>query len=244
MANQIFCFQIKRTPWMAQFMAQFFPDCVIRVHSFCSTLSKFFINQHGEIFSCILSTGNQMNFLVQFGINKHSSIFSKTTNCTRPTGSCNFVSLWKIYSRLFIPNCTRNHLITYTNNIHEKISPCWLAESMPINTKQCKSLKFFERRKTKLVQKVEIEWKKLNWLNWLTGKSRKKNSQMANQIFCFQIKRTPWMAQFMAQFFPDCVIRVRSFCSTISKFFHQSARRNFSFILLTGNDFSRAIWNK
>ena len=26
--------------------------------------------------------------------------FSKTTNCTRPTGSCNLVSLWKIYSCL------------------------------------------------------------------------------------------------------------------------------------------------
>ena len=37
-------------------------------------------------------------------------IFSKTTNCTRPTGSCNFVSLC-----LFIPNCTRNHVINYTN---------------------------------------------------------------------------------------------------------------------------------
>ena len=57
-------------------------------------------------------------------------------------------------------------------------------------------------------------------LNWLTGKSRKRNPQMANQIFCFQIKRTPSMAQFIAQFFPDCVIRVRSFWSTISKFFH------------------------
>ena len=31
------------------------------------------------------------------------------------TGSCNFVSLWKIYSCLFISNCTRNHVITYTN---------------------------------------------------------------------------------------------------------------------------------
>ena len=31
------------------------------------------------------------------------------------TGSCNFVSLRKIYSCLFIPNCTRNHVITYTN---------------------------------------------------------------------------------------------------------------------------------
>ena len=33
-------------------------------------------------------------------------------------------------------------------------------------------------------------------------KSRKRNSQMANEIFWFQIKRTPWMAQFMVQFFP------------------------------------------
>ena len=33
-----------------------------------------------------------MIFLVQFGINKHLLIFSKTTNCTSPTGSCNFVS--------------------------------------------------------------------------------------------------------------------------------------------------------
>ena len=36
-----------------------------------------------------------MIFLVQFGVNKHLLIFAKTTNCTRPTGSCNFVSLWK-----------------------------------------------------------------------------------------------------------------------------------------------------
>ena len=39
-----------------------------------------------------------------------------------------------------------------------------------------------------------------------------RNSKMANQIFCFLIKRTPWMAQLMAQFVPDCVIRVRFFC--------------------------------
>ena len=30
----------------------------------------------------------------------------------------------------------------------------------------------------------------------------------------------------VTQFFPDCVIRVRSFCSTISKFFHQPAWGN------------------
>ena len=46
-----------------------------------------------RIFSCLLLTRNHMIFLVQFGINKYLLIFSKTTNCTRPTGSYNFVSL-------------------------------------------------------------------------------------------------------------------------------------------------------
>ena len=46
-----------------------------------------------------------MIFLVQFEVNKHLLIFSKTTNCTLPTGSWNFVGLWKnlfvlIYSKL------------------------------------------------------------------------------------------------------------------------------------------------
>ena len=46
-----------------------------------------------------------MIFHVQFGIKKRLLFFSKTTNCTRPTGSCNFVNLWKnllvlIYSKL------------------------------------------------------------------------------------------------------------------------------------------------
>ena len=52
-----------------------------------------------------------MIFLVQFGINEHLLIFSKTTNYTRSTGSCNFVSLKK-FTRTY---CTRNHVITYTN---------------------------------------------------------------------------------------------------------------------------------
>ena len=115
---------------------------------------------------------------------------------------------------------TRCILVFWCNNIHEKISPFWLAESMSINPKQCKNLKFFECRKTKLVQKVEIKCKNLK-LNWLTtGKSRNRTPLMANLIFCFQIKRMPWMAQFMAQFFADCVVRLRSFCATISNFFH------------------------
>ena len=58
-----------------------------------------------------------MIFLVQFGINVHLYIFFKTTNCTRPMGSYNFV-FEKIYSCLFIPNFTRNHVINYTKQMN------------------------------------------------------------------------------------------------------------------------------
>ena len=47
----------------------------------------FDYDKPSRIFPCILLTRNHMIFLVQFGINKHLLIFSKTTNCTRPTGS-------------------------------------------------------------------------------------------------------------------------------------------------------------
>ena len=42
---------------MAQFIAQFFLDCVIRVRA-----------EPSRIFSCILLLGNQMTFLVQFPV--------------------------------------------------------------------------------------------------------------------------------------------------------------------------------
>ena len=48
-----------------------------------------------HIFACILFTRNYMIFLVQFGINQNLVNFSKTTNCTRPTGSYNLISLWE-----------------------------------------------------------------------------------------------------------------------------------------------------
>ena len=37
-----------------------------------------------------------------------------------------FVVFEKIYSCLFIPNCTRKIIWLPVNKIHEKISPCWL----------------------------------------------------------------------------------------------------------------------
>ena len=64
-----------------------------------------------HIFSCLLLTCNHMIFLIQFGINKH---------LLRPQIA---LALWartillekKIYSCSFIPNCTQDHVITYTN---------------------------------------------------------------------------------------------------------------------------------
>jgi len=38
-----------------------------------------------------------------------------------------------------------------------------------------------------------LQKEETNQAFWLVSDQR--NSQMANQIFCFQIKRTPWMAQ-------------------------------------------------
>ena len=40
-----------------------------------------------------------------------------------------FCCLWKIYLCLLTPNCTRNHVVTYTKNIHEKFTRFWLAET-------------------------------------------------------------------------------------------------------------------
>ena len=82
---------------------------------FSTWCARFAFAKLSRICSCILLIRNHMIFLVQFGLNKPLLIFSKITNCTRLTGSCNFVSIWKMYSCLFIPSCTRNHVITSTN---------------------------------------------------------------------------------------------------------------------------------
>ena len=67
-------------------------------------------DEPSRIFPYILLTRNHMIFLVQFGINKYLLIFSRTTNCNRLTGSCNFASLFKnllglIYSKLHSKSC-------------------------------------------------------------------------------------------------------------------------------------------
>ena len=68
------------------------------------------------IFSCLLLTRNHMIFLVQCGINKHLLIFFKDHKLHSDYGLVQFCwSLKKIYSCLFSPHCTRNHVITYTN---------------------------------------------------------------------------------------------------------------------------------
>ena len=57
-----------------------------------------------------------MIFLVQFGINKYLLIYSKTTI---------LLVFKKNYSCLFISNCTRNHVITYTKK--KKLDGVFLA---------------------------------------------------------------------------------------------------------------------
>ena len=74
-----------------------------------------------------------------------------------------------------------------------------------------RAVQFFSKTVQKRVNSVQKE--ETNQAFWLVNDQR--NLQMANQIFCFQIKRMLWMAQF----FPDCMICVRFFCFTISKFF-------------------------
>ena len=65
-------------------------------------LLMFNYDRSSRIFPCLLLTRNHMIFLVQFGINKHLLIFSKTTNCNRPTGSYNSVSLQKKFTRAYL----------------------------------------------------------------------------------------------------------------------------------------------
>ena len=87
-------------------------------------LLMFNYDKPSRIFPCILLTRNHMIFLVQFGINKHLLIFSKTTNCTRPMCSCNFVSLIKnflvlIYSKLHSKSCD------YLYKLNKRITLCF-----------------------------------------------------------------------------------------------------------------------
>ena len=56
-----------------------------------------------------------MIFLVQFGINKHLLIFQRPQIALALQARVILLVFEKIYLCLFIPNCTRNHVITYTN---------------------------------------------------------------------------------------------------------------------------------
>ena len=79
---------------------------------------------------CTLLKSNQMTFLLQSGNNLHLVCFWTSSNCIRPTGSCNFDShLHKLF-----PNWIQSLMMTYTNciNLHHllmlwyKISVCTL----------------------------------------------------------------------------------------------------------------------
>ena len=72
-------------------------------------------DEPSRIFPCILLTRNHMIFLVLFGLNKHLLIFLRLQIARARRASAILVVFQKIYSCLFIPNCTRNLVITYTN---------------------------------------------------------------------------------------------------------------------------------
>ena len=60
-----------------------------------------------------------MIFLVQFGINKHLLIFFQRPQIALAIRArAILLVIEKIYSTLFIPNYTRNHVITYTNMLY------------------------------------------------------------------------------------------------------------------------------
>ena len=57
-----------------------------------------------------------MIFLVQFGINKHLQIFQRPQIALALRARAILIVFEKFtWLCLFIPNCTRNHVITYTN---------------------------------------------------------------------------------------------------------------------------------
>ena len=63
-----------------------------------------------------------MIFLVEFGINKHLQIFQSLQIALALRTRAILVVFEKIYSCLFIPNCTQNYVITYTNTIYKTIN--------------------------------------------------------------------------------------------------------------------------
>ena len=60
-----------------------------------------------------------MIFLVQFGINKHLLIFQRPQIALALQARVILLVFEKIYSCLFIPNCTRNDVITCTKMFHK-----------------------------------------------------------------------------------------------------------------------------
>ena len=55
-----------------------------------------------------------MIFLVQFGINKHLWIFQRLQSALA-LPACALLLVFENLLVLFIPNCTRNHVISYAN---------------------------------------------------------------------------------------------------------------------------------
>ena len=78
-----------------------------------------------------------------------------------------FVVFEKIYECLFIPNCTRKIIWLPVNNIHEKISPCWLMKKFRDGWAEGTHAYHAIRENCAMncaIQGVRLIWKQKIWL--------------------------------------------------------------------------------
>ena len=118
-ANQIYFFQIKHAPWMAQLWRKFFPDCVIIKITWSKLRREIRVCKvqnilHANFFMFILLISSHTVFLVHFGINLHLSFSKHEIALAEATRAIS--AFWKTHSCKLIPNWTRNRMITYTNS--------------------------------------------------------------------------------------------------------------------------------
>ena len=89
------------------------PECLV-CYFLCTELTLVCIELPEN---CIYLYQSELsNFFMYITRNKKAGgIFFKDHKLHSPYGLMQFCFLWKSYSCLFIPNCTRNLVITYTN---------------------------------------------------------------------------------------------------------------------------------
>ena len=91
-----------------------------------------------------------------------SEFFQRLMKLHSPYGLGKFVVFEKIYECLFIPNFTRKIIWLPVNNIHEKISPCWLMKKFRDGWAEGMHGKNWAMNCA--IQGVRLIWKQKIWL--------------------------------------------------------------------------------